>query len=359
MKLHINRKSFLSAANKANAALCARSSLPILAHLRLEAGKQGLQIVGTDLDKRISVNLEADVAKTGVVCLPARRLLDGAALMSCETLGIKVNGPRATVSDGNGSTLQLAHLPSDEFPPEPPDEAGQTIEFAAGELPALFKRLIPFAAAPNQSRPHLESIIINGSEFVATDGRTLRLCRAQNRINGLRLLPIEAAKVMVKMGDCACRLRLGENSATLESETWTLKTRLIEKGDMTTAFYQPFLEADPAYAVSVEAPAEALLAAIALASVGSNPLHQVIRLEARKGKLALSGMSQEAASEITVPESTCTLPQAISINPDYLERAIKSLGGECVFIFSKSNIEPIKLNDSDGGFAVVLPIRTE
>src|SRR2546428_9066557 len=58
------------------AATPAKTTLPVLANVLLEATKQGIRLSGTDLDIAVSTMAPAEVDVEGAVTLPAKKLVD-------------------------------------------------------------------------------------------------------------------------------------------------------------------------------------------------------------------------------------------------------------------------------------------
>ena len=65
MKLTINRDELLKGLQVANRAVATRSVVPVLSHVLMIAGPEGLQLDATDLEVRISLALDADVESDG------------------------------------------------------------------------------------------------------------------------------------------------------------------------------------------------------------------------------------------------------------------------------------------------------
>src|SRR5207249_1813616 len=76
MKFTITREQLQEGLTAVAAAVPAKTTLPVLANVLVEATKQGLRLSGTDLDIAVSTTVAADVDAEGAVTLPAKKLSD-------------------------------------------------------------------------------------------------------------------------------------------------------------------------------------------------------------------------------------------------------------------------------------------
>src|SRR6266545_2136125 len=76
MKFTITREQLQEGLAAVAAAIPAKTTLPVLANVLVEATKQGLRLSGTDLDIAVSTTVPADVDAEGAVTLPAKKLVD-------------------------------------------------------------------------------------------------------------------------------------------------------------------------------------------------------------------------------------------------------------------------------------------
>src|SRR5437667_308077 len=76
MKFTITREQLQEGLGAVAAAIPAKTTLPVLANVLLEATKQGIRLSGTDLDIAVSTTVSAEVDVEGAVTLPAKKLVD-------------------------------------------------------------------------------------------------------------------------------------------------------------------------------------------------------------------------------------------------------------------------------------------
>ena len=76
MKLTITREQLQEGLVAVAASVPAKTTLPILSNILLEATKDGIRLSGTDLDISVSTTVAAQVEQEGAITLPARKLVE-------------------------------------------------------------------------------------------------------------------------------------------------------------------------------------------------------------------------------------------------------------------------------------------
>ena len=76
MKLTITREQLQEGLVAMAASIPAKTTLPILSNILLEATKDGIRLSGTDLDIAVSTTVNASVDQEGAITLPARKLVE-------------------------------------------------------------------------------------------------------------------------------------------------------------------------------------------------------------------------------------------------------------------------------------------
>src|SRR2546423_8283858 len=74
MKFTTTREQLQEGLAAVAAAIPAKTTLPVLANVLVEATKQGLRLSGTDLDIAVSTTVSADIDTEGAGTLPAKKL---------------------------------------------------------------------------------------------------------------------------------------------------------------------------------------------------------------------------------------------------------------------------------------------
>ncbi|MGW2491664.1 DNA polymerase III subunit beta [Streptomyces sp. NPDC001606] len=134
MEFRIERGMFAEAVAWAARSLPARSPVPVLGGLTLDAAEGRLRISGFDYEASATVEIPAETPTAGQVLVPGRRLLDICRVLPDAMVECALEGARFTV-EGGGTRFGLSTLPRHEYPalPELPAFRGtlDAAEFAA------------------------------------------------------------------------------------------------------------------------------------------------------------------------------------------------------------------------------------
>src|SRR2546430_872166 len=122
MKFTITREQLQEGLSAVAAAIPAKTTLPVLANVLVEATKAGLRLSGTDLDIAVSTTVPADVDAEGAVTLPAKKLVDIARELPAGPVRITgAGGGRRGLRIGPGKVKALRR-PRGGVPSFPPRE---------------------------------------------------------------------------------------------------------------------------------------------------------------------------------------------------------------------------------------------
>jgi DNA polymerase-3 subunit beta len=155
-----------------------KSPLPLLSCILIEAGKDGLQVTGTDLDVTTSVRVPCEVKQAGRVAVSARHFNEVVRKMPRGPLSIAVEGQQCVVkyAEGKGWSKFPIQDPAD-FPRIPDLKAEATVSLGGDVLSRLIART-GYAASTEETRPQLNGVFLQGGDCwwrpTATGCRALR-----------------------------------------------------------------------------------------------------------------------------------------------------------------------------------------
>ncbi|MFF7308594.1 DNA polymerase III subunit beta [Streptomyces sp. NPDC008137] len=118
MEFRIDRTAFAEAVGRAGRALPARTPVPVLGGLLLEADAGRLAVTGFDFEAAVRVEAEAVVGVPGRVLVPGRRLLDVCRVLPEGPVSCALEASRFTV-EADGTRFGLSTLPLAEYPALP------------------------------------------------------------------------------------------------------------------------------------------------------------------------------------------------------------------------------------------------
>src|SRR5881409_2215372 len=178
MKFTITREQLQEGLGAVAAAIPAKTTLPVLANVLVEATKQGggLRLSGTDLDIAVSTTAPADVDADGAVTLPAKKLVDIARELPSGPVRFTAAGESRVAIECGRSKFKLLGLPREEFPSFPAVKFDGAWNAAAGVVHKLVGH-VAFAASTEESRPILNGVLWelrpDHMRMVATNGHRL------------------------------------------------------------------------------------------------------------------------------------------------------------------------------------------
>jgi len=178
MKLSISREKFLDALQKVVSIIGSRSTLPVLANVLIEAGKDKITLTTTDLEVRITTEIEAKVEENGKTTLPAKKLLSVIRELPGEELDLNGDENHHISIQCGKSLFKLLGLAPDDFPQPVLVTPVRSIKIQQVELARMLGQ-ISYSVSIDDSRKVLNGILFSIKEntftSVATDGKRLAL----------------------------------------------------------------------------------------------------------------------------------------------------------------------------------------
>src|SRR5207247_191004 len=186
MKFTITREQLQEGLRAVAAAIPAKTTLPVLANVLVEATKQGIRLSGTDLDIAVSTTVPAEVDTDGAVTLPAKKLVDIARELPSGPVRVTAAGEARVGIECGRSRFKLLGLPREEFPSFPAVKFDGAWKAAAGVVHKLVGH-VAFATSTEESRPILNGVLWelrpDRMRMVATNGHRLAMMAALRRMS--------------------------------------------------------------------------------------------------------------------------------------------------------------------------------
>jgi DNA polymerase III subunit beta len=171
MKSIVNRRLLSEIVKLTSGIVPRRSTLPILNNIKIEGRNGHIEVVATDLDMHLSVEIPAENNVAGAITLPARRL--GEILAKCAAGDVMVettngDGPRspsAATEDGKvvlhaGATrITLDTINAEEFPLCSSIAAQVALNVDGAALAGLLKS-VSFAMSSDETRHVLNGVLL-------------------------------------------------------------------------------------------------------------------------------------------------------------------------------------------------------
>jgi len=364
MKLTINREKLLDALQKTTSIIGTRSTLPILSNVLLEAENQKLTVTTTDLEIRITTEVEAKVEEGGKTTLPAKKLLSIIRELPGEEVAMAADQGHHTQINSGSSSFKLLGLVADDFPLPVDFNPIRRLNFSQEEMARMLGR-ISYAASSDDSRKVLNGILLSVKEnaftAVATDGKRLALVEKVlenfNGDEGDSIIPSKSAnelqRLLEKEGDVA--LELGENQAAFRAGKSLLTTKLVEGS------YPNYRQVIPtSFSKKIELPTEAFSAALRRVALMVSDSSSYIKLTFNDNCLQLSANSTEfGESNESLGIDFSGQEVAISFNPAYMAAPFRAIDADKVNLQVNDSYSPVALSVGEGFLYVIMPMRNK
>jgi DNA polymerase III subunit beta len=174
MRFTITRENLQQGLGAVAGSIPARTTLPVLSNILIEAEDGSVRMSGTDLDTAVTVRVAADVEEPGAITAPAKKLqeiareLPAAVELTTQGDAIQIVSVR--------TRYRLNGLPRDEFPAFPRVDFGESWRVTGQDLQRLITH-VSFAASTEETRPILNGVLWQLGEgemrMVATNGHRL------------------------------------------------------------------------------------------------------------------------------------------------------------------------------------------
>jgi DNA polymerase-3 subunit beta len=367
MKLTITREQLQEGLVAVAASVPAKTTLPILSNILLEATRDGIRLSGTDLDIAVSTTVSAQVDQEGAITLPARKLVEIVRELPNAAIRLTASGEQRVTIECGRSKFRLLGLPREEFPAFPGVKFEGGWRAASRDLQKLIAH-VAFAASTEESRPILNGVLWelrpDRMRMVATNGH--RLARmdvptsASGTANADLIVPPKALEQIRRLFDADedVEIARSENHLGFRTPTTQVYTRLIE-GPYPN--YEQVIPRENDKAATADK--AAITSALRRMSIVASDQTHRIRMAFANGNCKLSVQTPdlgEAQEELTV--SYDGDPLEIGFNASYLLEILKYMPTDEVRMTFKAperaaTCEPVGWDDPASYLTLVMPLR--
>ncbi len=373
MKLTIERSILLKSLSHVQGVVEKRTTVPILANIRLEAESTGLSLQATDMDLEIAENVVCDVSRSGQTTAPAHTLYDIVRkLPEGARVGLDHHAEKGELVLRSGrSRFVLKCLPVDDFPAM----TGGTLPFSftlqTADLRSLLERT-RFAMSTEETRYYLNGIYFHAARSggvdvlraVATDGHRLArmevpLPKGAEGIPGV-IVPrktVEELRPLLEEDTEGTAVSLSNSKIRFAFENAVLTSKLIEG---TFPDYERVIPADNDKVMEVNTKlfAEAVGR---VSTVIATDKARAIRLDVSRDGLVLSASNTTTADNAVdeLEASYDFTPLSIGFNSRYLLDILGQMASETVRFAMFDSSSPTVVRETADGSAlyVLMPMR--
>jgi DNA polymerase-3 subunit beta len=367
MRFTISREKLQEGLAAVSASIPAKTTLPVLANILVEATDRGIRLSGTDLDIAVSTEVTADVETPGAVTIPARKLTEIARELPPAPVKIGAAGEQRITIECGRSRFKLLGIPRDEFPTFPTVAFDGSWRVRSGDLQNLIHHTA-FAVSTEESRPILNGVLWElrpeYMRMVATNGH--RLAKMDLPINPPAtsssdlIVPPKALDQIRRLfpADEELEIARGENHLGFRSPFTAVYTRIIE-GPYPN--YEPVIPRDNDRIAIADK--QALIGALRRMSIVASDQTHRIRLSFNAGMVKFSVQTPdlgEAQDELAVRYTGDQLD--IGFNASYLLEILRYIPTDEVKLTFKAperamTVEPEGWDSPAKYLCLVMPLR--
>jgi DNA polymerase-3 subunit beta len=367
MELVVRKNELLKELSLLQGIVERKNTIPILANVLLDAAKDRVSLLATDLDVGLRSQCEAAVSKPGTLTVPAKKLFEiVAALPETEIRIAEDKGGKSVTVAADRFESRMQTLAASEFP-TPPNDAGATQATLPG---AALKRMIQytrFAITSEDTRYFLNGaqLVIrpDAMSMVATDGHRLAFIRVQASSGSSGssevLLPRKTLNEIARLIDGAESIEYsqGENHLFFRAGARLLISRKI---DANFPAYERVIP--KSNDKRIEFDRDRLAAAVRRVRLLSNERSKAVKLAVGKDQVDITSSTPEVGEAHEVlPVDYSGAAIQICFNADYVDNflsVVETDGVELEFKdeMSQAVMKPIGADGYEYTY-VIMPMR--
>ena len=368
MKLQIQQEDLQQALSVVANVVPAKTTMPILTCILMEAEEGRLRMSATNLDISVLTSTEkVQVKKPGRVAVPAAKFVTFVRSLAPGEVSIEEKGGKITVLAGKAS-LQEPSMNAEEFPSLPELAKGKGLEVPARDLVDMVRET-SYSVSRDETRPALMGILwevrADGLAMVATDAHRLARSRRVWEWDAPKdrdlIVDTQGLNQLSRLCEGLEKLRLhfAENQLSFEAGDTVLHSRLLE-GPFPD--YHAVIPQNNDKQVVIDR--DTLAQAIRRVSITADRITSQIRIGVESGRMELSATGTDgsrAEDELAVSYEGDAME--IGFNFSYLQDILKNVGADSIRMSLRDSqsaavIEPEGAEEEDGGLlCLLMPLR--
>ena len=343
-----------------------KAGLPILSNVLLRAEGKQLTLTATNLELATVEYVNATIKNAGTITVPARLLADFISNLPKDTIKMKVDGEKLTISSGKYKST-INGILADDFPELPTIDEKKAVIF---KIPAdIFKEAVNqviIASSNDTTRPALTGVFFNTYEgalyIAATDGYRLADKKFVNKVESeiKAIVPAPALRevlsslsdsvedVEIAIIDSQIRFRLGEIEVT---------SKLI---DASFPDYRQLIPKD--FKSSIELDKAELIRMTKVAALFARESGGSVVCEAKKdeGSFGVSAVASELGENSATMEAKINEDGKVTLNSRYLLDALNATTEDKVVFNFSGKLSPIVLKNvkSEDYTHIIMPLKS-
>jgi len=377
VKLTISRNELNEAIQHVSKAVAARTTIPILSGIKIDADDRGVTLTASDTDisiqsfipKETPDKTVATIHSGGSVVLPAKFFVEIIRKLPSEEVHMEV-GDRFQTSITSGSIdIQLVGLDPEEFPILPVLEEDRVFSISGDQLKTMIRQTV-FAVSTNEATPILTGVLWNLQDdvlkFVATDRHRLATssvpCEAAEDLRFSNVVISgktlgELSKIIPDQ-DVLVDIVVAENQVLFKLDNVLFYTRMLDGTFPDTTRIIP-TSFRTELVLGTKVLSEAIDRAYLLSREEKTNIVRLMTTDS--GGIEISSSSSELGrvqEQLAVDELKGE-PVRIAFNSKYMLDVLKVVDSEQMFIGFTGAMSPIIIRPKgDSSLHLILPYRT-
>jgi DNA polymerase-3 subunit beta len=344
-----------------------KSTMPILSNILIEAKKDRLELLATDLEVGIRATCEATVSKPGSVTLSARRLFDIVRLLPDAEVRVKGEDKNWVSITCQKARFRIVGLPREDFPAMPEFDFTRGITIERPLLTDMINKVI-FSTTTDETRYQLNGalLILNKRHLtlVATDGHRLayvtgRLEKGSSESKIEIIVPRKALQELTRIGEGQEEVAFGqkENHAFFKVGGTILTTTLVA-GKFPE--YEKVIPEGNDRLLKMDATAFADV--VRRVSLLSSERSRAVKIALTKGSVEISSSNPEVGEAAETLDVDYDGPEMeVGFNARYLLDFLQAMGSGPMILALKDDqtqglLRPVGMEGRDYRY-VVMPMR--
>jgi len=359
LRVACDREAFVSRLGVISRAVSTRSTVQVLAGVRLTAAAGSLELAATDMELSLRTAVAASVASEGSVVVPGKLLSDLARLLPPGEVSLEVQEGSLQVTSGAYAS-RLHTYAAEDFPRLPPTDI-QLTTLAAPPLLETIDR-VSRSASRDESRPVLTGILVRfegaALTMAATDSYRLSMKETALPQPGPDLeaiIPARALAELQRIATGAETVDLGvlENHVVFHADGVWLTTRRIDGQFPNVKQLVP-----DTFEIQLTLPRGELLDVVRRAAVMAQR-NAPLRLRFAEGELTVSAQSQDVGeTRETMPAPYSGEPIEIGFNADFLREGLESVPTDDIELKLINPLRPGLITaEGEAFWYLIMPIR--
>jgi DNA polymerase III subunit beta len=366
VKLSVAREALLERLQTLVRVASTHSAVQALSGVQIDATETDLELRATDLEVGLRMPLEGEVARPGVVVLPARLLLDVVRALPAGEVELELRAAEQDVELRSGAaTFDIRTLRSEDFPALPTAQAASAVTVPSGAFVETITT-VARSASRDETRPVLTGILVSaaGNELRMAATDSYRLAAKDTQLDAPLASDFEAnvparalqelTRIVQATGADRLAVALTANQVVFEAGGVVLSSRLIDGQFPNVRQLLP-----DAYEHELRMAATEIAEVVRRISLLAQK-NAPLRLAFSEGELTVSARTPDVGeARETLPIPFAGEPFEIGFNPEFLRDGLEAIDSGDVLLKLISPLRPGLISSADeSGFQYLLmPIR--